>query len=64
MLVALFVRSWDRARKLEDGLAGRGYEDVLTTLEPERVRSRAFLLGSVGLIGAVVAGSWAAGVIA
>lgn len=61
---ALFVRSWDRARRLEDGLAGRGYEDVLTTLEPERVRSRAFLLGSVGLLGAVVAGSWAAGVIA
>lgn len=31
--------SWDHARRLEIGLAGRGYEDALRTLEPARLRS-------------------------
>lgn len=46
----LFVRSWDRARRLEDGLAGRGYEDSLRTLEPGRLRSARFLAASVALL--------------
>ena len=55
----LFVRSWDGARRLEDGLAGRGYEDSLRTLEPGRVRSARFLAASIvlliGIIGATLA---------
>ena len=49
----LFVRSWDRARRLEDGLAGRGYEDSLRTLEPGRVRSARFLAASVVLLAGI-----------
>lgn len=45
----LFLRSWDRARRLEDGLAGRGYEDALRTLEPRRRRSAGFLSASIAL---------------
>ena len=56
-VAALFIRSWDRARRLEAGLAGRGYEDALRTLEPGRRRSRAFLAGSLVLLGTIVAGS-------
>lgn len=56
-VAVLFVRSWDRARRLEAGLAGRGYEDTLRTLEPERVRSTRFLLASLGLLAVLVAGS-------
>lgn len=51
----LFLRSWTRARRLEAGLAGRGYEDALRTLEPSRRRSPRFLALSVGLLAAVVA---------
>jgi cobalt/nickel transport system permease protein len=49
-VAALFVRSWDHARRLEAGLAGRGYVDSLRTLEPDRVRSAAFLASSLGLL--------------
>ena len=52
-VAALFVRSWDHARRLEAGLAGRGYEDSLRTLEPDRLRSTAFLASSVALLGAL-----------
>lgn len=51
----LFLRSWDRARRLEVGLAGRGYEDSLRTLEPARRRSTGFLLSSVALLAGLVA---------
>lgn len=54
-VAVLFVRSWDRARRLEAGLAGRGYEDSLHTLQPDRVRSAGFLAGSIALL-AVLAG--------
>lgn len=50
----LFLRSWDRARRLEAGLAGRGYEDSLRTLEPPRRRSTPFLIGSVTLLTALI----------
>ncbi|HEY3337770.1 MAG TPA: cobalt ECF transporter T component CbiQ [Propionicimonas sp.] len=62
-VAALFVRSWDHARRLEDGLAGRGYEDSLRTLEPDRVRSAAFLAGSLVLLAALAAASLAGGVL-
>lgn len=48
-VAALFLRSWDRARRLEEGLAGRGYEDALRTLEPPRRRSDGFLAASIAL---------------
>jgi cobalt/nickel transport system permease protein len=50
----LFLRSWDRAQQLEDGLAGRGYTDSLKTLEPQRFRSTWFLVGTLAALGAVV----------
>ncbi len=49
-LSVLFLRSWDRARRLEAGLAGRGYEDSLRTLQPPRRRSTPFLLGTLALL--------------
>lgn len=60
-VAVLFVRSWDRARRLEAALAGRGYEDALRTLEPERIRSTRFLAASIAALAVVVAGSagWA-----
>lgn len=51
----LFVRSWDRASRLEDGLAGRGYDESLCTLDPERVRSTRFVASSLAIIAAIVA---------
>lgn len=51
----LFLRSWDRARSLESGLAGRGYEDSLRTLDPPRHRSTRFLVGSLALLAALIA---------
>ncbi len=55
-VAVLFVRSWDRARRLEAGLSGRGYDDRLCTLEPDRVRSGRFLAGSIALL-AVLTGT-------
>lgn len=51
---AILVRSWDRAHRLEAGLAGRGYEDSLRTLEPSRLRSTRFLLTSLALVSGIV----------
>ena len=56
-VASLFLRSWDRARRLEAGLAGRGYEDALRTLEPARRRSTPFLLGSITLLLVLAGGS-------
>ncbi len=53
----LFLRSWDRARRLEEGLSGRGYEDTLRTLDPVRVRSTAFLAGGIALLAVLIGGS-------
>lgn len=52
-VTVLFLRSWDRARRLEAGLAGRGYEDALRTLEPTRHRSAGFLAASIALLVAI-----------
>ncbi|MCB0892903.1 MAG: hypothetical protein KDB51_13985, partial [Propionibacteriaceae bacterium] len=56
-VAALFLRSWDRARRLEAGLVGRGYEDALRTLEPPRQRSAGFVAASVALLVAIAAGA-------
>nr|WP_300141161.1 cobalt ECF transporter T component CbiQ [Propionicimonas sp.] len=60
-VAVLFLRSWDRARRLEAGLAGRGYEDNLRTLEPDRTRSAAFLGASAAVLVAIVGGALAWG---
>ncbi|MBK9697945.1 MAG: cobalt ECF transporter T component CbiQ [Propionibacteriaceae bacterium] len=60
-VAGLFLRSWERARRLEAGLAGRGYEDALRTLEPPRRRSTRFLIGSLMLLAVLVGGSLAWG---
>ena len=60
-VAVLLVRSWDRARRLEAGLSGRGYDDTLCTLEPDRIRSARFLTGSIALLAGLAATSiaWA-----
>lgn len=58
-VTSIFLRSWDRAQRLEGGLAGRGYQDELRTLEPPRRRSVGFLLASLVGIAALVAVSLA-----
>lgn len=57
-VAALFVRSWERARRLEDGLAGRGYVDALRTLEPTRRRSSGFLIASIATVALIAALAW------
>lgn len=55
LMARVLVRSWERARRLEDGLAGRGYESAMPTLAPQRVHSRAFVAASAGLVVGVLA---------
>lgn len=52
---AVFVRALTGADRLESGLAGRGFEDSLATLEPPRRRSTAFLAASSALLAGLVA---------
>lgn len=49
----VLVRAWDRARRLSDGLAGRGYEDDLVTLPVTRPRSARFQAAAATAIAAV-----------
>ncbi len=60
-VAAIFLRAWDRARRLEEGLAGRGYDGSLRTLEPSRRRSASFLSWSLLLLVVLIGGSvlWA-----
>ncbi|MFI8192369.1 cobalt ECF transporter T component CbiQ [Streptomyces sp. NPDC085946] len=50
-----FVRSFDRAARLQSGLAGRGYDGTLRVLVPEARVSVPFTLASAGLLAAVAA---------
>lgn len=56
LAAAVLTRAWDRARRLNDGLAGRGYEVAMLTLAPPTRRSTPFLLGGIALV-AVIAGA-------
>lgn len=49
----VLLRSWDRAHRLGDGLAGRGYEDALVTLPAKRVHSARFVAGTAALLAAI-----------
>lgn len=57
LVAAVLVRSWTRARRLEDGLAGRGYVDALPTLDPPSYGSTRFVAASVLLVAGIVAAS-------
>lgn len=50
---AVLLRSWDRARRLEDGLTGRGFENALTTLPVQRNRSPVFVAATVAVLIAI-----------
>ncbi|WP_032389303.1 cobalt ECF transporter T component CbiQ [Rhodococcoides fascians] len=55
LMSCILIRSWDQARRLEIGLAGRGYTNELTTVDdlPSTRKSDAFMV--VGLLIAVTA---------
>ncbi|MTB71204.1 cobalt ECF transporter T component CbiQ [Arsenicicoccus cauae] len=54
LTAAALTRSWDRARRMEEGLAGRGYESALLTLPREQRRSAGFLVASMLLLVSLV----------
>ncbi|MHA6783635.1 cobalt ECF transporter T component CbiQ [Pseudonocardia saturnea] len=54
---AIFVGAFDRARRLEQGLALRGYTGSLRVQVEERPMSVPFVVASVALVGAVVTGT-------
>ncbi|MGY1651537.1 cobalt ECF transporter T component CbiQ [Geodermatophilus sp. SYSU D01119] len=57
LAAAVLTRSWDRARRLQDGLAGRGMETGLRVLPEARPSSPAFLAATgAGLAILVAAG--------
>jgi cobalt/nickel transport system permease protein len=56
---AIFVRAFDRARRLEGGLALRGYDGSLRVQVETRQVSPAFVAGTVLLLAAVVGGTFA-----
>ena len=55
LAAAVLTRSWDRARRMQDGLAGRGMETGLRVLPEVLPSSRAFLAASVAGLAAIVA---------
>lgn len=62
LAAAVLTRAWERARRLNDGLAGRGYEVAMRTLAPPTRRSTPFVLAGLALIATIAAVSygWAA----
>jgi cobalt/nickel transport system permease protein len=48
LAAAVLTRSWDRARRLQDGLAGRGMESGLRVLPEALPSSRRFVAATVG----------------
>ncbi|TFV70826.1 cobalt ECF transporter T component CbiQ, partial [Blastococcus sp. CT_GayMR20] len=56
LAAAVLIRSWDRARRMQEGLAGRGLETGLRVLPETLPSSTAFLAATgVGLAGIVAA---------
>ncbi|MFE0096174.1 cobalt ECF transporter T component CbiQ [Streptomyces sp. NPDC059015] len=50
-----FVRAFDRAQRLQAGLAGRGYDGTLRVLVPPSTVSARFLAATAGLLAGIVA---------
>lgn len=57
LAAAVLTRSWDRARRMQEGLAGRGMETGLRVLPEVLPSSRAFLAASLAGLAAIVATS-------
>jgi cobalt/nickel transport system permease protein len=57
LAAAVLTRSWDRARRLQEGLAGRGLDSGLRVLPEALPSSKTFLAATVLGLGAVVATS-------
>jgi cobalt/nickel transport system permease protein len=55
LAAAVLTRSWDRARRLQDGLAGRGMEAGLRVLPEALPSSRRFVAGTVAGLAALTA---------
>ncbi|GAB3354720.1 cobalt ECF transporter T component CbiQ [Modestobacter lapidis] len=55
LAAAVLTRSWDRARRLQDGLAGRGMETGLRVLPEALPSSRPFVAATVAGLAALVA---------
>ena len=55
LAAAVLTRSWDRARRLQEGLAGRGMETGLRVLPEVRPSSRLFLAATAAGIAGIVA---------
>ncbi len=55
LAAAVLTRSWDRARRLQEGLAGRGMEAGLRVLPEERPSSRPFVAASLAGLVTIVA---------
>lgn len=53
LAAAVLTRSWDRARRLQDGLAGRGMEAGLRVLPEALPSSRRFVAGTVAGLAAL-----------
>lgn len=54
LVAAVLVRAWERARRLQDGLEGRGYDGTLRVWEPPRRVSTPFVAATVGLLAFLV----------
>ena len=55
LAAAVLTRSWDRARRMQDGLAGRGMEAGLRVLPDERPSSRRFVAATLAGLATIVA---------
>ncbi|QXG74738.1 cobalt ECF transporter T component CbiQ [Modestobacter sp. L9-4] len=55
LAAAVLTRSWDRARRLQDGLAGRGMEAGLRVLPESLPSSHRFVAGTVAGLAALTA---------
>jgi cobalt/nickel transport system permease protein len=55
LAAAVLTRSWDRARRLQEGLAGRGMETGLRVLPEVRPSSRLFLAATAAGLAGIVA---------
>lgn len=50
---SVMLTSWERARRLQEGLEARGYEETLPTLIPHRARSTRFLATTILVLVAI-----------
>jgi cobalt/nickel transport system permease protein len=54
LVAVVLVRAWERARRLQEGLEGRGYEGTLRVWEPSRRVSPRFVTATVALLVSLV----------